>query len=64
MSIFDFKFWGAYEHNAELLEMLTLAACPAPCIGVRDPDGMDWHATCEERARKALKELRGWVQIS
>lgn len=60
----DFEYppaWNGTPDDQELWELLVKAGCPIVCIGVRDPDGEDWHATCEARADEALFVLRGWA---
>lgn len=51
--------WHALPDDEQLLDTLIRAGCPAPCVGHRDPDGEDWHAGYEDRARRALTVARG-----
>lgn len=57
---FSTPLWHAVPDDDELLALLVKAGCPAPCIGHRDPSGMDWHEECEQRGRTAFIVLRGW----
>lgn len=59
--IWPTPLWHALPDDEQLLDTLIRAGCPAPCRGHRDPVGEDWHAGCEDRGRRALAVLRGWV---